>query len=503
MRMIKVKIATGQIMKEIDKYCIENLKIPGIVLMENAALKVIKHLEPERHNSYTIVCGKGNNGGDGFAVARHLSILNKTVEVFLIGSEEGMSEDCKTNYDILKNMGIKINKIHNMEDVNEFRESIERCSIIVDALFGTGLKKDLEGIFDQVVSIINENSSFTVSIDVPSGFNNDSGKIMGNSVRANKTITFQLYKKGFLNYGSHKYTGEVIVEDIGIPRSVIDKFHENEFMLDEEMIKVNLQIRDRYAHKGDYGRVLVMAGSKGFTGAAYITTEAVIRSGAGLVTLCCREDIQAILSTKLTEAMTINFNETERLKDIIEKCNCIALGPGMGNNEFTLKAVKYTLQEAACPIVIDADGINVLKDELSLLKNKAMPVILTPHVGEFSRITGLSVDYIKQNRIEVSRSFAKEYKVIVILKGYNTVITDGENVMINPTGNSSMASGGMGDCLTGIIASFIGQGYRPIEAAALAVYIHGYCGDKLAKDMFCVNASSVIESIPYIIKELQ
>lgn len=490
-------------MKEIDKYCIENLKIPGILLMENAALKIIKHLEPEKHNSYTVVCGKGNNGGDGFAVARHLVILNKTVEVFLIGSEEGMSADCKINYDILKNMGIKINKIHNVEDVNELRESIERCSIIVDALLGTGLSKDLEGVFDQVVSIINENSSYTISIDVPSGFNNDSGKIMGNSIRADKTITFELYKKGFLNYGSHKYTGEVIVEDIGIPRIVIDKFHENEFMLDEAMIKTRLQTRDRYAHKGDYGRVLVMAGSKGFTGAAYITTEAAVRSGAGLVTLCCSEDIQSILSTKLTESMTISFNETERLKDIVEKCNCIALGPGMGNNEFTLEAVKYTLQKASCPIVIDADGINVLKEQLSLLKNKAIPVILTPHIGEFSRITGQSVEYIKQNRIEVSKSFAKEYKVIVILKGYNTVITDGDKVMINPTGNSSMASGGMGDCLTGIIASFIGQGYKPMEAAALAVYIHGYCGDKLAGDMFCVSASNVIESIPYIIKELQ
>lgn len=490
-------------MREIDKYCSENLKIPGIVLMENAALKVIKNLELHKYNSYAVVCGRGNNGGDGFAVARHLAILNKTVEVFLIGEEDTMSEDCKTNYNILKNMGIKINKINNVEDVNELRESIERCEIIVDAVFGIGLKKDLEGIYDLAISIINENSSNTISIDIPSGLNSDNGKVMGNSVKANKTIALQLYKKGFLNYGSHKYTGEVIIEDIGIPSFVIDQFHENEFMLDEAMVKARLKIRDRYAHKGDYGRVLVVAGSSGFAGAAYIATEAAIRSGAGLVTLCCSEDIQSILSTKLTEAMTICFKETERLKAIVEKSNCIALGPGMGNTAYTLETLQYIMLKARCPIVIDADGINVLKDQLSLLKNEDLQVILTPHIGEMSRITGLSVEYIQENRIEVSKSFAKKYQVIVILKGYNTVITDGEIVLINPTGNSSMASGGMGDCLTGIITSFIGQGYKPMEAAALSVYIHGYCGDLLAEDMFCVNASSVIENIPYILKKLQ
>lgn len=498
-----MKIATGQIMREIDKYCIETLKIPGIVLMENAALKVIKNLELEKYNSYVVVCGRGNNGGDGFAVARHLAIFNKTVEVFLIGTEEAMSEDCKINYIILKNMGIKVNKINNVEDVIELRDSIERCEIVLDAVFGTGLSKDLEGIYDLVISIINENSLNTISVDIPSGLNSDSGKVMGNSVRANKTISLQLYKKGFLNYGSHKYTGEVIVEDIGIPSFIIDRFHKNEFMIDEAMVKERLKIRDRYAHKGDYGRVLVMAGSKGFTGAAYIVTEAAVRSGAGLITLCCSEDIQSILSTKLTEAMTISFKETDRLKTILENCNCIALGPGMGNTDYTLQALKYALQKANCPVVIDADGINVLKDQLSLLKNIEVEVILTPHIGEMSRITGLSVEYIQENRIEVSKSFAKQYKVIVILKGYNTIITDGETVLINPTGNSSMASGGMGDCLTGIIASFIGQGYKPMDAAVLAVYIHGYCGDKLALNMFCVSASSVIDNIPYIIKKIQ
>jgi NAD(P)H-hydrate epimerase len=490
-------------MREIDKYCIENLKIPGIVLMENAAIKIVKNLDLENNKSFVIVCGKGNNGGDGFAVARHLFVLNKKVEVFLIGTKDALSEECKINYNILKNMGININKINNVEDINELRDAAGRCDVTIDAIFGTGLAKNLEGIYDLAIAIINENSKYIVSVDVPSGFNSDTGKVMGNCIRANKTITLQLYKKGFINYGSDKYTGEILVEDIGIPDFVVDKFHSNEFIIDKEMIKNRLFIRDKYSHKGDYGRIVIIAGSKGFTGAAYIAAEGAVRSGAGLVTLCCSKEIQSILSTKLVEAMTVSFEEKDRLKETLSKCNSLAIGPGMGNNEETLEAMKYALKNTECPVVIDADGINVLEHKLELIKNRDYGVILTPHLGEMARITGLSIEHIQQNRIEVSEQFARQYGVVVLLKGYNTVITDGKTTMINPTGSSSMASGGMGDCLTGIIASFIGQGYSLMEAASLAAYIHGYAGDKLSKDMFCVNASHVLESLPYAIKELQ
>ncbi|ERI94336.1 YjeF domain protein [Clostridiales bacterium oral taxon 876 str. F0540] len=490
-------------MREIDKYCIETLKIPGIVLMENAALKIIKNVNLDKNNYFTIVCGKGNNGGDGFAVARHLAVIGKKIEVFFIGTEENLMGDTKINFSILKNMGIKINKINNMEDINELRDSAGRSDVTIDSIFGTGLSKNIDGIYDNAISIINENSKYILSVDVPSGFNSDDGKTMGNCVKANKTVTLALYKKGFLNYGSDKFTGEIVVEDIGIPEFVVDKFHENEFIIDREMIKSRLFKRDKYSHKGDYGRILIIAGSKGYSGAAYIAAEGAVRSGAGLVTLCCSEDIQSVLSMKLTEAMTISFKDRDRLKDILSKCNSIAIGPGMGNNEDTFEVVRYALENAKCPVVIDADGINVLKESLSILKNREHGVILTPHLGEMSRITGLDINYIKENRIEVSEEFAREYGVVIILKGYNTIITDGTATIINPTGNSSMASGGMGDCLTGIIASFIGQGYKLMEAAALSTYIHGYAGDRLSEDMFCVNASHVLESLPYVIKELQ
>lgn len=497
---MNLRIATSEIMRKIDSYCINELKIPGILLMENAALKVVKNLELEKYNSFCVVCTKGNNGGDGFAVARHLHILNKKVKVFLVGDRDGMSPECKVNYDILKKIGININQVSNIEDINDLRDYIEKSQVTIDAIFGTGLSRNVEGIFDSVISIINENSKQIISIDVPSGFDCNTGKILGNCIRANKTISFQLYKRGFLNYDTDDLTGKIVVEDIGIPEVAINKFHNNEFIMDENMIRKNIKMRGRYSYKGDYGRILIVAGSDGFTGAAYICAQGAVRSGAGLVTLCCSKEIQSILSSKLIESMTMSFNEKDKIKEIIEKSDAIAIGPGMGDTELTYNLLQYIINNSTKPLVVDADGINVLEDRVDILKNKKSDLIITPHLGEMARLTGLSIDYIKQNRLEVSQKFAKDYNVIVLLKGYNTIITDGSTTVINPTGNSAMASGGMGDCLTGMIASFIGQGYKPMKAAYIAAFIHGYCGEELSKDMFCVNASHILEKLPFMIK---
>lgn len=498
-----MKVVTSEIMRKIDSYCIEELKIPGIVLMENAALKVIKNIDLAKNNSFTVICGKGNNGGDGLAVSRHLITLGKKAEVFLMGSDENISEDAKINAYILKNMGVKINRVSNVEDINDLRDSIVRNDITIDAIFGTGLCREVEGIYYQVISIINENSSYTLSIDVPSGFNSDTGKIMGNCVTAHKTVSFQMFKRGFLSYNTDKLTGEVVVENIGIPEAVVDKFHNNEFIMDENMIKDKFIARDKYCYKGDYGRVLIFAGSMGFSGAAYISSQSAVRTGAGLVTLCCDNSIRGILSEKLSEAMTISYDDRERLAELVEKSNAIAVGPGMGMSSQTLETLSYIIKNAECPVVIDADGINVLKDNLDILKERKKEIVITPHFGEMSRITGCSIDEIRDNRIEIAKNFAEKYGVIVLLKGYNTIISDGTTTIINPTGNSSMASGGMGDCLTGMVASLIGQGYSAFESACMAAYIHGFTGERLSKKMFCVNATHLLEELPYTMKEFQ
>lgn len=495
-------IGDSDVSKNIDNYCIEILGIPGVVLMENAALKVLKNINLNKNSSFVIICGKGNNGGDGFAIGRHLITMGKRVDFFLIGGINKISGDARVNFNILKNMNVDINIVSSIEDLSDLRDAVQKSHVVIDAIFGTGLTRNVEGIYEDVISIVNENSKYTISVDVPSGMESNTGKILGICIKANKTISFVIYKKGFINYVAKKFTGDVIVENIGVPKECITKFCKDQFILDKNMVKGYMKKRDVYGHKGDFGRVLIVAGSKGFTGAAYISTMAAVKSGAGLVTLCTDESIQDILSCKLVEAMTTNFSEEKDLYNIMNKSNSIALGPGMGNNKVTFKRVKDIIENSKCPLIIDADGLNVLKDNLHLLECLNGKCIITPHLGEMATLTGLSIDYIKENRIKVAQEFAKKHNIIVLLKGYNTVITDGYKIAINSTGNSAMASGGMGDCLTGIIASFIGQGYEPMIATCISAFIHGYCGEKLSHEMFSVDASTLLNNLPKAINEM-
>ncbi len=269
-----------------------------------------------------------------------------------------------------------------------------------------------------------------------------------------------MYKEGFLTYDKDKYLGNIVIEKIGIPKEALDLFSKDSYIVDKYMFKNNFKERNKYAHKGEFGRLLIIAGSKGFTGAAYLCAESSVKSGTGLVTLATAKDIQNILSSKLEEAMTINYEDYEEIKNIMIKANCIAIGPGMGKNNTTEELLRKIIRDYNGNIVIDADGINVLENNLDIIKNaKGGEIVITPHLGEFSRITGYDIDYIEKNRLKLAREFAKENKVILLLKGYNTIITNGEKVFVNSTGNSAMASGGgMGDCLTGIIGSFISQG---------------------------------------------
>ena len=495
-----MKIGNSELIRNIDNYCIKELNIPSLILMENAAIKIIKNINFEKFKSFTIVCGNGNNGGDGLAVARQLFSMNMKVDIFIVGNHS-MSKDCTANYEILKNMGININHIAKSEEIQSLNQALDENDMTIDAIFGIGLTRKIEGIYDEVIKIINEKSSYTLSIDIPSGMKCDSFGILGSSIEANKTVSFEVYKKGFLDYESEKYTGTIIIEKIGVPDYVVNKFHSKEYLTEINDIKNIIKKRNKYSHKGDFGRVTIIAGSENFTGAAYISTMSAVRSGAGLVTLCTKKSIVDILKSKLVEAMSMSY-EDNTFDNVISNSDSIAMGPGMGNNEFTLTRVKDILSKEGCPVVLDADALNVLKGNLELLKNSNRKIVITPHMGEMSRLIDINIKELVENRIDIAVKFAKEHDVIVLLKGYNTIITDGNEVYINSTGNSKMASGGMGDALTGIIASFIGQGYDVFKAAILGAYIHGYCGDVLSKDMFCVNASHIIEKLPYIVETL-
>ncbi len=491
-----MRVATKEIIKKIDAYCVKKLGIPMCILMENAAIKVLKNIK--EFNDFTLVCGAGNNGGDCLALARHLIALDKKVKVFVLGEVCKMSESTYTNLQILKNMKAHIIYITEESTLKELTSAVNESSITIDGIFGTGVSREVTGIYKRAIEIINENSKFTVAIDIPSGIDADSGKVLGEAVISNKTVSFGFYKEGFFNYGAQKYLGQIIIENIGIPKEAIEAYDNKTFITHRTFAAENIIKREKQSHKGDFGRVTIFAGSKGFTGAAYICTKAAVKTGAGLVTLCCPEDTLDILGNKLTEAMTLSFNNRQKLTS----SNVIAIGPGMGNNKNTYDILEEVISNSSCPLVIDADGLNVLSDNLNLLKNKRCEIVITPHPKELERLTKISSSYINDNRIKIAKEFAKEHNVIVLLKGYYTVITDGDATFINSTGNSAMASGGMGDCLTGIIAALIAEGVKPLKAAALGAYIHGYAGDKLSSERYSVSATEVINEIPFTMKEL-
>jgi hydroxyethylthiazole kinase-like uncharacterized protein yjeF len=278
--------------------------------------------------------------------------------------------------------------------------------------------------------------------------------------------------------------------------------NEDHKVTDKYYVRKFLKVRDKNDHKGDYGKVLIIAGSMGFYGAAFIATESAVRSGSGLVTLMSGRDTIKNLGIRLIEAMTVSYQEEERVKMLLSKSDAIAFGPGLGDNEENYELLKKVVKESGCPLVLDADGLNIISRHKDMLKELRRKVILTPHVGEMARLTGNSIDYIKQNRMEVAEIFAREYGVTLLLKGHETVITDGVNTKINSTGNSAMANGGMGDCLTGIITALLGQGLGCFEAAVCGAYIHGYAADMLAKDMYTVNPTHVIDKLPFVMKEI-
>ena len=496
-----MEICSSNSIRNMDKDYIEKFNMPSIVLMENAIIKFLENIDLTKE-SFTIISGRGNNGGDALGIARHLLNKGKKVYVHILEKEKEGSVDYKTNRTILEKLGCYIQDISNTKHLEILKNNIINSEILIDGIFGTGLNKEISGIYFETIKCINENSKFTVSIDVPSGINSDDGSILGIAVKANETISFQVYKLGFLNYKSFEYLGDLKIVDIGIPKSIVYKNSDSIRFTDREYIRNKFPYRNKYGHKGTYGRSLIFAGHKGFSGAAYMVGQATIKTGAGLVTVFTHKDVQSELSIKLNEGMTGTYNSKEEYEEFIGGANVIAFGPGMGNNDLTFEVLNNIFNIYSGNIVIDADGINVLERKKSILKEFKGNIVLTPHPGEMARLLGLEIKDVERDRIGIAKDFAKENGVIVLLKGYNTIITDGDKVFVNPTGNSAMASGGMGDTLTGIITSLISQGVNSFDAAILGAYIHGYIGDELSKENFTVSAMEIIKNIPNKIKEL-
>ena len=490
--------------RRMDQRAMDEYGIPGILLLDNAAMAVKRHLDLEK-DYYVVVCGTGNNGGDGLALALKLTNLRKEVDVFLVSENKEPHGDAKIFYDIVMKTGVSLEIISDEDHLWSFIEALKDSDVVIDALLGTGISGVVSPLYSAVIDSMNDFSPKIVSVDVPSGLSADTGVPMPVAVFAHKTVTFETIKKGLITYSALPYVGELAVEPIGIPEDLLKKEAGSVYFTDQSAAKRMIPERKITGHKNHYGRVLVVAGSRGFTGAAMLSSEAALATGSGLVTLCSYDETMEILVPRLTEIMSLY---EEDLEEGVKKADIVAFGPGLGNSEETfqllLRVIK-TLQEEGksdTTLVIDADGLNALEGRTEILKPLCFRVVLTPHPGEMARLTGKSVKEIEEDRVGTAKRFAEEHGVTLVLKGYHTVVTDGSTVHINSTGSSAMAQGGMGDVLTGIIASLSGQGLLPLEAAILGTYIHGCIGDQLALERYSVKASEIIENIPFYMKKL-
>lgn len=514
-----MKFVTAAEIRTIEQIAIEEYGIPGVVLMENAGREATRQIERIMGTIYNkkiaIFAGKGNNGGDGYVVARHLYNQGGKVKVFLIGSKSSVTGDALVNLQIITAMGIDVIEIVNDGDWDKIKIAMTFTDCLVDALLGTGFTGQLCGHMAQVVESINKTNKVVIAIDIPSGVDADTGQIRGTAVKANHTITFSLPKQGLLLYPGASYAGDISVSDIGIPRTLLTDSAIKQNMITGTAVGEIFKKRTPDVHKGNCGKVLIIAGSKGLTGAAALTSDAAARTGAGLVTLGIAESLHDIMEAKLTEVMTQPLAETaegimgneaiDEIKEMSYHSDIVAIGPGLGRHEDTMNAVRQVITDVDKPFVIDADALYALVNYTHILAEaKAVPV-LTPHSGEMARLVGLTVDEVNQDRVYITRAAAIEWGSIVILKGAHTLVAfpDGE-VYININGNAGMATGGTGDVLTGVIAGLMAQGLSSHEAALVGVYIHGLAGDIVARSgMIGMLASDIIRALPAAIFGIQ
>ncbi|RJQ13883.1 MAG: NAD(P)H-hydrate dehydratase [Nitrospiraceae bacterium] len=539
-----LKVVTAQEMQHIDRVTIEKYGIAGAVLMERAGLAVVSKINElffqstEQRTKNTdrktiVLCGGGNNGGDGLVVARILHNQGWDAEVFLTENPKELKGDAKINYNTAVRFGVKIFPVERFL-TNPYPLTPNPC-LIVDALLGTGLNKEVRPPLSDVINKVNDLSLPVISLDVPSGISSDTGQTMGCAVRANATVTFGLPKRGHLLYPGAEHTGKLYIEDIGFPRQLIvsDKVKIN--IPTKEDICNMLPQRPKYSHKGTYGHVLLVGGSKGKTGAALMAARACLRAGAGLVTIGLPETLVTSFQSRVTEEMilplpdkgngTLSCKASETIFRFLEKrANVLAVGPGLSSDEEISKLVCTIIAESKVPAVIDADGLNAISGKTGILKKSASPVILTPHAGEMARLIrgargksirseiraqldseGQGAKEIERDRINTVLSFSKQTKTCLVLKGAPTIIaTPAGEAFINPTGNPGMATAGTGDVLTGMIAALLAQGLTPQGAAVLGVYMHGLTGDIAArtKGEHSLIASDMINAISRVFQSI-
>ncbi|MCS6823736.1 MAG: NAD(P)H-hydrate dehydratase [Cytophagaceae bacterium] len=497
-----MKILNSTQIKELDEYTIKHEPVLSIDLMERAASAFTQWFTERfyRDKKVLVFCGPGDNGGDGLAIARLLLQKMYTVKIYAIKNKD-TSANFKTNEERLYSLAT-IKSIHTADDIPEFAGD----EIIIDALFGSGLNKPVEGIFAEVISRINNSGAVVVSVDIPSGLYIDKHNDTPNIVKADYTISFQLPKLAFMFSENAEYVGDWYMLHIGLSREYIMKAETPYYYLDEYFIKGMLKPRAKFAHKGNFGKCLIIAGSYGMLGAAVLTAKACLRTGAGLVKAYVPESGFFVLQNDLPELIVLTDPHPEIITTIpdLNGYTAIGVGPGIGEHEDTVKALDQLLSSYKSPLVLDASALNILATHNHLLDKIPAHSILTPHAGEFERLAGPSEN--EYARLEKAKSIAARYRIYLVLKGAHTAIVTPEGkAYFNSTGNPGMATAGSGDVLTGIITSLMGQGYTPLESCLIGVFMHGYAGDSAARKLSqpSMIASDIIEGITVFYKEFK
>ncbi len=503
-------ICTAAQMHAVDAAAAETAKIPGIVLMENAALACVAELSKSfdfRKTSFAVFCGRGNNGGDGLAIARHL--FNKGAEVYVyLTSGTEFSGDALTNYEIVRALGIAVIEIENPALLKNF---VKSADCVVDAILGTGMRGAARGGAEAAIKAINEYARYVLSVDMPSGADSDSGEVLGAAVKADKTVTFAAYKRGMFLYPAADYCGEKVLADISVPEYIMEVKAGRCYAADGAAVARVFPKRRNNSHKGDYGKIMIVGGSVGMAGAVTMSAKAALRFGTGLITAAVPASVNNIVQNKIDEVMTlplpeeggrISRNAAERLAKRANLCDAVLIGPGMGRSESVYAFMADFLPRLEVPSVVDADGIYAIARNDGLLARCAVKPVLTPHSQELSYLTGRSAEEIESARFSVSADYSAKNGVTLILKGHHTIITaaDGD-CTVNTTGNPGMAGAGSGDVLAGMATALLARGMDTYDAAVCAVYLHGAAGDYAAAqygaDAMCAN--DIISSVCHIL----
>ncbi len=502
-------IVSAESMKLRDSRTIHGLGVPSAVLMERAAyecaLAVLDHLggsgciPPEKSGpDVLILCGSGNNGGDGFACARILSLKNISCEICFAGNPDHMTEETARQYGIVKKLGIPVTAVPDFHS----------CRVIVDALFGIGISRDITGSYAALIRSVNETGIPVIAVDIPSGIDADTGAVRGCAVKAFKTVTMQYIKPGLLLYPGALHAGEIITADIGvagIPEED-DPDEKSLFALEPSDLPLVVPERNPAGNKGDFGKVLIAAGSRNMAGAAVLAARAAMRTGAGMVRVLTEECNREILQTAVPEALlSVYTTEEEAVRELekaLDWADAAAAGPGIGRGAAQKAMIERLLACTEKPLLLDADALNIISE--SLLPELAAhrgPVVITPHIGEMARLSGRGADVLKADPVREASAFADRYGVVCVMKDARTVTAvPGGPVWINRTGNDGMATAGSGDVLTGITAALLGRKCSPAQAGALGAFIHGMAGDLAAAS--CGRSSMTASDITDALKKL-